>query len=88
MDPNLEYEALNGLNQMGEEAAPAIDDIAKHLANPDGAMRALTVEILERFGPRAAAHKATLEKMATEDPDPIVKFYCQRALEAIGSSSQ
>jgi HEAT repeat protein len=80
---NLQYEALNGIYQMGDVAASAVDDIAKHLQNPDEAMRSLAVEILGSFGSKAAAHKETLERMSIDDSDPIVRFYCRQALQAI-----
>ena len=91
MTVNLEYEALNALYQMGGDAVSAADDIAKHLQNEDSAMRAVAVEILENFGPAAAPFRETLEKLAQEDADPLVRFYCVRALKKLdgaGSASQ
>lgn len=80
---NLEYEALNAIYQMGSEAAPAVDDIAKHLENADSAMRAVAVEILENLGPVAAPHRESLEQLAKNDSDPLVRFYCERALKKL-----
>ncbi len=83
MTVDLEYEALNAIYQMGAEAVSAAGDIAKHLQNEDSAMRAVAVEILERFGSASAPYRETLEKLSKEDADPLVRYYCARALKTI-----
>lgn len=83
---DLEYEALSALLKMGDAAAPAVEEIAKHLSNPDSSIRALTVEILGELGPAAAKYRERLEQMAQEDNDPLVRFYCTRTLKRLAQS--
>jgi HEAT repeat protein len=80
---DLEYDALCALFEMKQAAVSAAAEIGNHLANEDGSIRAISVQTLENLGDAAGPHLATLEKMAQEDVDPLVRFYCERALKKL-----
>ncbi len=80
---NLDYEALLAIHQMKADAASAVADVAEMLKNEDGSIRSLSAEILENLGLVAQPWQATLEKMSLEDPDPLVRIYCARAVKKL-----
>lgn len=86
--PDLQYEALNALYQMQGDAVTAVDEIAAQLQNEDSAVRAVSVEILENLGDAAAHHREKLARLAQEDDDPLVRFYCARTLGKLSEGSQ
>ena len=80
---NLQYEALMAIYQMKADAVSAAKDVAEMLQNEDGSIRSLSAEILENLGSVAQPWQATLEKLAKEDPDPMVRFHCARAAKKL-----
>jgi hypothetical protein len=83
---DFEFESLHALWQMKSAAASAAEFVAGHLDHEDGSIRSLSVEILENIGSAALPWQSKLETMAEKDLDPLVRYYCQRALRGLASN--
>jgi hypothetical protein len=78
--------AVRAIGAFGEDAGPAVADIATALADPDVQVRLAANWALSQIGPKAAAALPALGK-ALSDSNPRVRGLAALALKAMGPSA-
>lgn len=86
-DGDARYDALKQIEQLGVNAAPAVQDVAICLSDDDPRIRYRAAKVLSKIGRAAGDVADALAQAVATDPDPDVRYYAAKALDHVPGSA-